>query len=126
MCFTTDLSIQRLLPPPGDVNRKRAENTHELPSDIESHAADRQESQKQYYNRNSKPSKELPEGHTVLARDFSGSKTRWVRGRIKHGSGLMSYSISMEDGRTIRRWGHIRPQIDCNEAPEEERPPGLL
>ena len=86
--------------------------------DTASRVANRQESQKQYYDRNCKLSKELSEGQTVLARKFSGNKTRRVRGRIKHGSGPMSFSIAMEDGRTIRRHvDHIRPQIDCNEAP---------
>ena len=105
---------------PAEMLMGRRLRTHMscLLPDTASRVANRQESQKQYYDRNCKLSKELPEGQTVLARDFSGNKTRWVRGRIKHGSGPMSYSIAMEDGRTIRRHvDHIRPQIDCNEAP---------
>ena len=105
---------------PAELMMGRRLRTHMscLLPDTASRVANKQESQKQYYDRNTKPSKQLVEGQIVLTRDFSGSKTRWVRGRIKHGSGPMSYSIDMEDGRTIRRHvDHTRPQTDLREAP---------
>ena len=105
---------------PAELMMGRRLRTHMscLLPDTASRVANKQESQKQYYDRNTKPSKQLGEGQIVLTRDFSGSKTRWVRGRIKHGSGPMSYSIDMEDGRTIRRHvDQIRPQTDLREAP---------
>ena len=95
---------------PAEMLMGRRLRTHMscLLPDTASRVANRQESQRQYYDRNSKPSKELPEGQTVWHGIFL--RTKPGGGRIKHGSGPMSYCIAMEDGRAIRRHvDHIKP-----------------
>ena len=86
---------------PAELMMGRRLRTHMscLLPDTASRVANKQESQKQYHDRNTKPSKQLAEGQIVLVRDFSATKTRWVSGRIKHKSGPMSYSIEMENIR---------------------------
>ena len=47
---------------------------------------------------------------TVLVRDFSHSKAKWLMGKIRYRSGPISFSVELDDGRVVRRHAdHIRP-----------------
>ena len=67
-----------------------------------SKVARKQEDQKQRYDRNTKY-KSFIDGETVLIRDFSVAKEKWIMGEVHHRSGPMSYNIRVNDGRIVRR-----------------------
>ena len=56
--------------------------------------ARKQEIQKANYDKNTKD-KILVEGDTVLVRDFSSVKSKWVAGRLNHNTGPLSYEVEL-------------------------------
>ena len=108
---------------PSELLMGRRLRTHlcSLIPETTSTVARKQEIQKANYDKNTK-NKILVEGDTVLARDFSSVKSKWVAGRLNNNTGPMSYEVELEDGRVVRRHlNHIKPYAGLTEWDERKR-----
>ena len=89
--------------------------------DAPSAVAHKQESQKLRYDNRTKE-RILVEGETVSTRDFASVKPKWVLGKLGPSTGPTSYSVALEDGRTVRlHLDHIRPHNRLVGEEEKEK-----
>ena len=85
-----------------------------LKPDLQQRVENEQSRQKNAHDQHSRLRSFQP-GDTGYAKNFGSSTTnqQWLPGHITDCTGLLSYNIILDDGRSIRRHiDHIRPRTD--------------
>ena len=89
---------------------------------VQSNVIHRQEQQKHGHDQRAKERSFNP-GDPVYVRNF-GQGTTWMQGTIVQARGPVAYTVSLEDGRVVRRHlDHIRDREVSNRVPDNSTTP---